>query len=103
MFTFTHRNPEMQLDKKHTALVLADMQNEFLEEKAGTAECLRTSFGRCPCCLQRVINSTRSPWYSSVTSSKYTKAYPVACSCFDGFLLITTLQTKGCASGPAKN
>jgi nicotinamidase-related amidase len=33
MFTFTHRNPEMQLDKPHTALVLADMQNEFLEEK----------------------------------------------------------------------
>jgi len=33
MFTFTHRNPEMQLDQKRTALVLADMQNEFLEEK----------------------------------------------------------------------
>jgi nicotinamidase-related amidase len=33
MFLFTHRNPEMQLDKTHTALVLADMQNEFLEEK----------------------------------------------------------------------
>ena len=33
MFTFTHRNPEMQLDKPRTALVLADMQNEFLEEK----------------------------------------------------------------------
>ncbi len=33
MFTFTHRNPEMQLDKKRTALFLADMQNEFLEEK----------------------------------------------------------------------
>jgi nicotinamidase-related amidase len=35
MFTFTHRNPEMQLDKKHTALVLADIQNEFLDEKIG--------------------------------------------------------------------
>ena len=33
MYTFTHRNPEMQIDKSHTALVLADMQNEFLEEK----------------------------------------------------------------------
>jgi biuret amidohydrolase len=32
MFTFTHRNPEMQLDKGHTALVLADIQNEFLTE-----------------------------------------------------------------------
>jgi len=31
MFTFTHNNPEMQIDKPHTALVLADMQNEFLE------------------------------------------------------------------------
>ena len=31
MFTFTHRNPEMQLDKQHTALVLADIQNEFLQ------------------------------------------------------------------------
>ena len=29
MFTFTHRNPEMQLDRSHTALVLADIQNEF--------------------------------------------------------------------------
>jgi nicotinamidase-related amidase len=36
MFTFTHRNPEMLLDKKRTALVLADMQNEFLEEKTRT-------------------------------------------------------------------
>ena len=36
MFKFTHRNPEMQIDKQHTALVLADMQNEFLEEKTGT-------------------------------------------------------------------
>jgi nicotinamidase-related amidase len=36
MFVFTHRNPEMQLDKKRTALMLADMQNEFLEEKTGT-------------------------------------------------------------------
>ncbi|MGY6163933.1 isochorismatase family protein [Paraburkholderia strydomiana] len=32
MFTFTHRNPEMQLDRHHTALVLADIQNEFLSE-----------------------------------------------------------------------
>jgi len=31
MHTFTHRNPEMQLDKNHTALVLADIQNEFLQ------------------------------------------------------------------------
>src|SRR6201986_3842702 len=31
-FTFTHRNPEMQLDKKHTALVFADLQNEFFED-----------------------------------------------------------------------
>jgi nicotinamidase-related amidase len=30
MSTFTHRSPEMQLDKEHTALVLADIQNEFL-------------------------------------------------------------------------
>ena len=36
MFTFTHRNPEMQIDKQHTALVLADMQNEFLEDKPNT-------------------------------------------------------------------
>jgi nicotinamidase-related amidase len=33
MLEFTHRNPEMQLAKGRTALVLADMQNEFLEEK----------------------------------------------------------------------
>jgi biuret amidohydrolase len=32
MVEFTHRNPEMQLDKEHTALVLADIQNEFLSE-----------------------------------------------------------------------
>jgi len=31
MFMFTHRNPEMQLDKNRTALVLADIQNEFLQ------------------------------------------------------------------------
>jgi nicotinamidase-related amidase len=31
MFTFTHRNPAMLLDKEHTALVLADLQNEFLQ------------------------------------------------------------------------
>jgi nicotinamidase-related amidase len=36
MFAFTHRNPEMQIDKEHTALVLADMQNEFLQERTGT-------------------------------------------------------------------
>jgi nicotinamidase-related amidase len=35
MYIFTHRNPEMQIDKQHTALVLADMQNEFLDEAAG--------------------------------------------------------------------
>jgi nicotinamidase-related amidase len=33
MKTFTHRNPEMQFVKGRTALVLADIQNEFLEEK----------------------------------------------------------------------
>jgi nicotinamidase-related amidase len=33
MYTFTHRNPGMQIDKTRTALMLADMQNEFLEEK----------------------------------------------------------------------
>jgi nicotinamidase-related amidase len=33
MYTFTHRNPEMQIDKTRTALTLADLQNEFLEEK----------------------------------------------------------------------
>jgi nicotinamidase-related amidase len=31
-FTFTHPYPDMQLDKKHTALVMADLQNEFLME-----------------------------------------------------------------------
>jgi len=31
MFMFTHRNPEMQLVKNRTALVLADIQNEFLQ------------------------------------------------------------------------
>jgi len=36
MFTFTHRHPPMQLDKPRTALVLADMQIEFLEENTGT-------------------------------------------------------------------
>ena len=37
MFKFTHRNPEMQLGKKQRiALVVADMQNEFLEKKTGT-------------------------------------------------------------------
>ena len=43
MFTFSHRNPEMHLDKQHTALVLADMQNEFLEEQ--TRYLLRTDRG----------------------------------------------------------
>ena len=33
---FTHRNPEMQLDKAHTALVVADLQNEFLRPDTGT-------------------------------------------------------------------
>ena len=33
MFTFTHRNPGMRLDKQHTALVLADIQNEFLDPR----------------------------------------------------------------------
>lgn len=36
MLTFTHRNPTMQLDKPRTALVLADMQNEFFEPAKGT-------------------------------------------------------------------
>ena len=31
-FTFTHRNPEMQLEKRHTALVSAHLRNEFLIE-----------------------------------------------------------------------
>jgi hypothetical protein len=31
MFTFTHRNPEMLLDKEQTALVLADIQNERIQ------------------------------------------------------------------------
>ena len=35
MALFTHRNPEMQLDDAHTALVLVDMQNEFLSEDGG--------------------------------------------------------------------
>jgi len=30
-FIFTHRNPDMQLEKKRTAVVFADLQNEFLE------------------------------------------------------------------------
>ena len=34
MLEFTHRNPEMKLgEKRRVALVLADIQNEFLEEK----------------------------------------------------------------------
>ena len=32
MHVFTHRNPEMELDRPRTALVLADIQNEFLTE-----------------------------------------------------------------------
>ena len=32
---FDHHNPEMQLVKGHTALVLADLQNEFLSEEQG--------------------------------------------------------------------
>jgi nicotinamidase-related amidase len=36
MLKFTHRNPEMQIEKAHTALVVVDMQNEFFEEKTGT-------------------------------------------------------------------
>jgi nicotinamidase-related amidase len=36
MMLFTHRNPEMQLDKEHTALVVADLQNEFLRPDTGT-------------------------------------------------------------------
>ena len=35
-FKFTHRNPPMQLDKAHTALVVTDLQNEFLEPATGT-------------------------------------------------------------------
>lgn len=34
-FIFNHCNLEMHLDKNHTALVLADIQNEFLT-KTGT-------------------------------------------------------------------
>jgi nicotinamidase-related amidase len=36
MLKFTHRNPEMKLDKPRTALVLTDLENEFLEPKPGT-------------------------------------------------------------------
>jgi biuret amidohydrolase len=32
MLTFTHHNPEMQLEHGRTALVLADIQNEFLSD-----------------------------------------------------------------------
>ncbi|MFS2135655.1 isochorismatase family protein [Duganella sp. Dugasp56] len=32
MTTFTHRNPEMELEKGRTALVLVDIQNDFLTE-----------------------------------------------------------------------
>ncbi len=35
-FRFTHRNPEMQLDKPRTALMVTDLQNEFLEPATGT-------------------------------------------------------------------
>lgn len=34
-FIFTHRNAAMQLEKPYTALVLADIQNEFLDEATG--------------------------------------------------------------------
>jgi biuret amidohydrolase len=30
-FVFTHSNPDMELEKKRTAIVFADLQNEFLE------------------------------------------------------------------------
>lgn len=36
MLKFTHRNPEMQIDKQHTALVVVDMQNEFFKPATGT-------------------------------------------------------------------
>ena len=36
MLLFTHRNPEMELDKEHTAFVVADLQNEFLRPDTGT-------------------------------------------------------------------
>jgi nicotinamidase-related amidase len=36
MFKFKHQNPEMQLDKEHTALVFTDLQNEFLQPATGT-------------------------------------------------------------------
>lgn len=36
MFTFTHRNPNMQLEKGHTALVMPDLQNEFFKPAKGT-------------------------------------------------------------------
>ena len=36
MFKFTHRNPEMQIDKPRTALVFTDLQNEFLRPATGT-------------------------------------------------------------------
>jgi nicotinamidase-related amidase len=32
MYLFTHKNPEIQLDREHTALVVTDIQNEFLTE-----------------------------------------------------------------------
>lgn len=35
-FIFTHKNAEMSLDKPRTALVVVDMQNEFLEPATGT-------------------------------------------------------------------
>lgn len=36
MATFTHRNPEMQLEQPLTALVFTDLQNEFLQPATGT-------------------------------------------------------------------
>src|ERR1700743_3272008 len=35
-FKFTHRNPDMQIDKARTALVVTDLQNEFLQPATGT-------------------------------------------------------------------
>ncbi len=32
MYKFTHRNPEMKLDRDSTAFLLTDIQNEFLTE-----------------------------------------------------------------------
>ena len=42
MFTFTHRNPEMRLDKEQTALVLADARLETGEPQV-LLRCFTTS------------------------------------------------------------